>query len=98
MERFRIVGTQGYTFEQLMKKNNVKPPKGFISATDDYFDNSRWEITTVWENKESFEESLKTPMRKWFWSRFEFEAFKHDIKLQVIDGDTGAVTEPLSID
>ena len=45
-----------------------------------------------------FEESLKNPIKKWFWSRFEFEAFKHDIKLLVIDGDTGEVTEPLSVD
>jgi hypothetical protein len=97
MERFRIIGTQGLTFEQLMKRNNVKPPTGFISATDDHFDNTRWEITTKWETKADFEEGIKHPMRKWFWNRFEMEAFKHDIKLQIIDGDTGEVYEPLAI-
>jgi hypothetical protein len=97
MERFRIVTTQGLSFQQLMKKNNVNP-RGFISATDDVFTNQNWEITTTWESKNHFEESLKNPIKKWFWSRFEFEAFKHDIKLLVIDGDTGEVTEPLSVD
>ena len=92
MERFRIIGTQGLSFEQLMKKNNVKPPAGFISATDDVFTNNKW------ESKKHFEESLKNPMKKWFWNRFEFEAFKHEIKLLVIDGDTGEITEPLSLD
>ena len=36
MERFRIVTTQGLSFQQLMKKNNVNP-SGFISATDNVF-------------------------------------------------------------
>jgi hypothetical protein len=98
MERFRIVTTQGLSFQQLVKKNNLKPPAGFISADDDIFTNSTWEITTKWESKKHFEESLKNPMKKWFWNRFEFEAFKHEIKLLVIDGDTGEVTEPLSLD
>ena len=98
MERFRIVTTQGLSFEQLMKKNIVKPPAGFISATDDIFTNQNWEITTTWESKNHFEESLKNPMKKWFWNRFETEAFKHEIKLLVIDGDTGEITEPLSFD
>ena len=97
MERFRIVTTQGLSFQQLMKKNNVNP-QGFISATDDIFTNQNWEITTTWESKNHFEESLKNPMKKWFWNRFETEAFKHEIKLLVIDGDTGEITEPLSFD
>ena len=98
MERFRIVTTQGLSFEQLMKKNIVKPPAGFISAIDDVFTNQNGEITSTWESKNHFEESLKNPMKKWFWNRFEFEAFKHEIKLLVIDGDTGEVIEPLSFD
>jgi hypothetical protein len=97
MERFRIVNTQGLTFEQFMKRNGLKPPVGLVSATDDHFDNERWEITTTWESKAAFEEAAKHPMRKWFWNRFEMEAFKHDIKLQIIDGDTGEVYEPLAI-
>mgnify|MGYP003350259808 FL=1 len=98
MERFRIIGTQGLSFEQLMKRNNVRPPPGFISAKDDHFDNERWEITTVWESKQAWEEAIKHPMRKWFWNRFEVEAFKHEIDLQVIDGDTGEVSRPLAFD
>jgi hypothetical protein len=97
MERFRIVTTQGLSFQQLMKKNNVNP-SGFISATDNVFTNQNWEITTTWESKKHFEESLNSPMKKWFWNRFETEAFKHEIKLLVIDGDTGEITEPLSLD
>jgi hypothetical protein len=97
MERFRIVTTQGLSFQQLMKKNNVNP-SGFISATDNVFTNQNWEITTTWESKKHFEESLNSPMKKWFWNRFETEAFKHEIKLLVIDGDTGEITEPLSFD
>lgn len=97
MNRFRIVVTAGMTFAQLMKNYNAKL-KGFIEAKDDYFDNDRWEITTVWENKSDFDEAQSHPMRKMFWNRFEMEAFKHEIKLQVIDGDTGEVTEPLSFD
>lgn len=96
MDRFRIVTTQGMTFAQLMKTYNANL-KGFVSATDTHCDNERWEITTVWESKQHFEDSAKHPMRKIFWNRFEFEAFKHDIKLQVIDGDTGEVFEPLAI-
>lgn len=98
MDRFKIVTTQGHTFEHLMKKNNIKPPAGFIEAVDDYYDNTRWEITTIWEDKESFEAAQKHPLRKMFWNRFEFEAFKHDLKLVVTDGDTGESYEPLSID
>jgi len=98
MDRFKIVTTQGHTFAHLMKKNNIKPPAGFIEAVDDYYDNTRWEITTIWENKESFEAAQKHPLRKMFWNRFEFEAFKHDLKLVVTDGDTGESYEPLSID
>ena len=97
MERFRIVTTQGLSFQQLMKKNNVNP-SGFISATDNVFTNQNWEITTTGESKKHFEESLNNPMKKWFWNRFETEAFKHEIKLLVIDGDTGEITEPLSFD
>jgi hypothetical protein len=59
MERFRIVTTQGLSFQQLMKRNNLKPPAGFINATDDVFTNQNWEITTTWESKNHFEESLK---------------------------------------
>ena len=98
MERFRIVTTQGYTFESLMTKNNLKPPSGFIKATDDHFDATSWIITSHWIDKESFEAALQHPMRKLFWNRFEMEAFKHDLKLVVIDGDTGESYEPLSID
>lgn len=98
MNRFRIVTTSGLSFEKLMKTYNQKMPKGFVSATDDYYDNERWEITTLWESKEDFEEAAKHPLRKMFWSKFEFEAFKHEINLQVIDGDTGEVHEPLSLD
>lgn len=98
MDRFKIVTTQGHTFSYLMKKNNVKPPPGFIEAIDDFYDNTRWEITTVWESKKDFEEALKHPMRRMFWTRFEMEAFKHDLKLVVVDGDTGESYEPLSID
>jgi hypothetical protein len=63
MERFRIVTTQGLSFQQLMKKNNVNP-SGFISATDNVFTNQNWEITTTWESKKHFEESLNNPMKK----------------------------------
>jgi hypothetical protein len=97
MERFRIVTTQGLPFSQLMKNYSVTIP-GFISAVDDHFDNMSWEITTTWESKKHFEDSSKHPMRKMFWNRFEMEAFKHEINLQVIDGDTGEVYEPLKID
>lgn len=97
MNRFKIVVTQGYSFEQLMKNYSTKL-KGFVTATDDYYDNERWEITTIWESKADFDEAQKHPMRKMFWNRFEMEAFKHEIKLQVIDGDTGEVFEPLSLD
>ena len=98
MNRFKIVTTQGHTFENLMKKNYVKPPAGFIKATDDFYDETRWEITTYWEDKAAFEEALKHPMRRMFWNRFEMEAFKHDLKLVITDGDTGESYEPLSID
>lgn len=98
MDRFKIVTTQGLTFATLMKKNNLKPPPGFIEAIDDHYDSTRWEITTVWESKKDFEEALKHPLRKMFWNRFEMEAFKHDLKLVVIDGDTGESYEPLSLD
>lgn len=97
MNRFRIVTTQGLTFEQLMKTYSTKL-KGFISATDEICDNQQWEISTTWESKEAFDEAQKHPMRKIFWNRFEMEAFKHEIKLQIIDGDTGEVFEPLSLD
>jgi hypothetical protein len=98
MNRFRIVTTQGLSFEQLMKTYNTQIPKGFITATDDYFDNTRWEITSVWENKSDFVEAQKHPYRKMFWTRFEHEAFVHEIDLQVIDGETGEVSKPLAID
>ena len=94
MERFRIIATQGMSFEALAKRNNVKV-KGFLGATDDYFDNMRWEITTKWESKADFEEAIKHPMRKMFWHRFEMEAFKHELELVVIDGDTGEEFRPL---
>jgi hypothetical protein len=97
MERFRIVTTQGLPFAQLMKNYSVKMP-GFISATDVHYDNERWEITTVWESKKDFDEAQKHPMRKMFWNRFEMEAFKHEINLQIIDGDTGEVYEPLKLE
>jgi len=35
-------------------------------------------------------------MAKIFWNRFEMEAFKHELKLVVIDGDTGETYEPLA--
>jgi hypothetical protein len=97
MQRFRIVSTQGRPFAQLMKNYNVTIP-GFVSAVDDHFDNTSWEITTTWESKKHFEDSAKHPMRKMFWNRFEVEALRHDIKLQIIDGDSGEVFEPLSLD
>lgn len=97
MQRFRIVTTQGLKFEQLMKMYSVRMP-GFISAEDTHFDNERWEITTTWESKEKFDESQKHPMRKMFWTRFELEAFKHDIELLVTDGDTGETINLTSLD
>ena len=95
MKRFRIVTTQGKTFEQLAKAYNVKSP-GFISASDDFFDDTRWEITTVWETKDHYEKASQHPLRKMFWNRFELECFRHDIKLFIIDGDTGETFEPLA--
>ena len=97
MERFRIIGTQGLTFQQLMKKYNVKQP-GFIEATDDFFDNTRWDITTTWEDKQAWENAQKHPYAKMFWNRFTTEAFKHEINLIVTDGDTGEKFEPLAWD
>ena len=98
MDRFNIVTTQGHTFANLMKKNNVTPPPGFIEAIDDYYDKTRWDITTVWESKQAFDEASKHPLRRMFWTRFEMEAFKHDLKLVITDGDTGESYEPLSLD
>ena len=97
MNRFRIVATQGLPFTQLMKNYSVKIP-GFVNAEDELFDDSTWHITTTWESKKDFDEAQKHPMRKMFWNRFEMEAFKHDLKLVVIDGDTGESYEPLSLD
>jgi len=97
MKRFRIVTTQGLPFAQLMKNYSVKIP-GFVSAEDDVFDDTTWHITTTWETKSDFDEAQKHPFRKMFWIRFEMEAFKHDLKLVVIDGDTGESYEPLSLD
>ena len=97
MERFRIVGTQGLTFKQLMKKYNVNQP-GFVEAFDDFFDNTRWEITSIWENKESWEQAQKNAFTKMFWNRFEMQAFKHELKRVVIDGDSGESYEPFAID
>lgn len=94
MKRFRIVTTQGLPFEQLMKNYSVKMP-GFISATDITFDDDNWEIETIWESKEKFDEAQKHPMRKMFWNRFEVEALKHDIKL-VMNSSDGEVWEPFS--
>ena len=37
MGRFKIVATQGLSFQGLMKRNNVKV-EGFLEAIDDYFD------------------------------------------------------------
>jgi len=97
MNRFKIVTTQNLSFTQLMKNYSVSVP-GFISAVDDHFDNERWEITTQWENKAAWEKAQQHPLRKMFWNRFEMEALKHDLKLVVIDGDTGVSFEPLSLD
>jgi hypothetical protein len=95
MKRFRIVTTQGKTFQQLAKSYNVSSP-GFISATDDVFDDTRWEITTTWESKECYDNASKHPLRKMFWNRFELECLRHDIKLVIIDGETGESFEPLA--
>ena len=97
MKRFRIVTTQGLPFEQLMKNYSVRMP-GFVSAEDTFFDDERWDITTTWVSKEKFDESQKHPMRKMFWSRFEVEILRHDIKFIIIDGDTNEEFEPLSLD
>lgn len=94
MNRFRIVTTQGLPFAQLMKNYSVRLP-GFVSATDDHLDNERWEITTVWESKEKFDEAQKHPYRKMFWNRFEMEAFKHAISLTITDSE-GLLYEPFS--
>lgn len=94
MKRFRIVTTQGKSFEQLMKTYN-SIPMGFISAEDIVFDDAKWEITTCWESKIHFENAQKHPLRKMFWTRFELECLRHDIKLIVQDGDTGEIFEPL---
>lgn len=94
MNRFRIVTTQGLTFEQLMKTYSVNMP-GFVKATDSYFDNERWDIETEWESKEKFDEAQKHPMRKMFWSRFEVEALKHDINMIMTSSD-GEVWEPFA--
>jgi hypothetical protein len=95
MNRFRIVTTQGLSFSALMKRNNAKIA-GFIEAQDNHYDNEKWEITTVWEDKASWEKAQLHPMAKIFWNRFEMEAFKHELKLVVIDGDTGETYEPLA--
>jgi hypothetical protein len=97
MKRFRIVTTQGLPFAQLMRNYSVTIP-GFISAVDDHFDDERWEITTTWESKDKFDQAQKHPMRRMFWTRFEVEALRHDIKMVVIDGDSGESYEPLSLD
>lgn len=94
MNRFRIVTTQGKTFEQLMKTYSVKIP-GFVSAVDDHLDDERWEITTTWESKEKYLEAQKHPFRKMFWNRFEVEALKHDIYLTVTDNE-GELWEPFA--
>jgi len=94
MKRFRIVTTQGKTFEQLAKTYNVIP-SGFISATDDFFDDTRWEITTVWETKEHFDKASNHPLRKIFWNKFQLECIRHDIRFIVIDGVTGEMFELL---
>lgn len=92
MKRFRVVTTQGLTFEQLMKNYSIRMP-GFISALDTHFDALSWEIETTWESKEHFEDAQKHPMRKMFWSRFEVEALKHDIDL-VMTSSEGEVWKP----
>jgi hypothetical protein len=97
MERFRIVTTQGLPFSVLMKHYNIKVP-GFIEAVDDYFDNTRWELTTRWESKDAWLNAQKHPMAKIFWNRFEMEAFKHELNFIAICGDTGETYEPLKID
>jgi hypothetical protein len=97
MNRFRIVTTQGLPFEQLMKNYSVRIP-GFVSALDEYFDDERWDIATSWTSKKDFDEAQKHPMRKMFWNRFEVEALRHDIQILIIDGDTGEVYAPLSLD
>lgn len=96
MNRFRIVTTQGKPFTELMKNYSVNMP-GFISADDIHFDNERWEIKTVWESKQKFDEAQKHPMRKIFWARFQAEVTKHDIEFIVVDGATGEEVEPLVI-
>lgn len=95
MDRFRIIATQGLKFNQLMARYNVKF-SGFIEAIDDYCDNERWEITTVWESKESWEKAMQHPYRKMFWNRFETEAFKHEIDLTISDS-LGEIIKPLEI-
>lgn len=97
MKRFRIVTTQGKSFEQLAKSYNVQP-KGFLSAVDDAFDDTKWEITTTWESKQDWETATKHPLRKMFWNRFEVECFRHDIRLEAIDSDTGETQVLVSFD
>ena len=94
MNRFKIIATQGKTFEQLMKSYNVKIP-GFVSASDDFSDNDKWEITTNWETKDHYLEAMKNPYRKMFWNRFEMEAMKHDINM-VMTASDGEVWEPFA--
>jgi len=97
MKRFKIVTTQNLSFQQLMKRYNVPAP-GLISVNDDHFDEGRWEISTVWESKEASEKSQNHPFRKMFWTRFEIECHRHDIRFTIIDGDTGEESEPFSLD
>lgn len=93
MNRFRIVTTQGKSFEELMKTYSVNMP-GFVSAEDTCFDNEKWEIKTIWKSKQNFEDAQKHPMRKIFWSRFQSEIVKHDIEFIIIDGGTGEKVLP----
>lgn len=94
MVRFKVITTQNKSFQQLMRENNVRA-EGFLDAQDDYFDNTRWEITTVWENKEKFIKAQSHPYAKIFWNRFVREAKIHQLDFTAIEVDTGIETKPL---
>lgn len=97
MKRFKAVTTQNLSFSQMMRLNNI-PITGLINVIDDHFDDELWEITSEWESKELFEKSQQHAYRKMFWTRFEIECLRHGIKFFITDGDTGEITEPLSLD
>jgi hypothetical protein len=94
MNRFKILATQNKTFQQLMKENNFKA-EGFVDAVDDYFDNTKWEITTTWEDKDKFLAAQQHPYARIFWNRFVREAKIHELDFTAVEVDTGIETKPL---